>query len=179
MTELPYYDGFEPTHSTVPPLQVPQTTETSEDGDGEPRPKKQKRIRRACDFCHARSTKCRQNPQGPSCLVCLEFRQPCTYDRPEKKRGVPGKQYRPPVSIPGPDTGITESPLETLPSGEMDARLLLDLNNRAQADVNPAEQPPVVLVEESTFDRCKALAISAEKHIKDLVELYFEYVQPM
>ena len=47
------------------------------------------RVSRACDFCHARSIRCRPGEDGAaSCKTCVEYQRECTYHRPSKKRGV-------------------------------------------------------------------------------------------
>jgi len=166
MAEPSYYGEATYANQSLPPAPVPQMTSPA--GISEPRPKKQKRIRRACDFCHSRSTKCRQNPEGESCLVCLEFQQPCTYDRPEKKRGIPGKQYRPPSLTTSIQSG---GPVDKVPSnpGEIDARMLLNLTSR----------PQVVSEAQAKFEQYKSLVIENQKHVIELVGLFFEHVQPM
>jgi len=60
------------------------------------RDKKRRRITRACDYCHQRSIRC---PYGTSssCQNCLDFQQPCTYQRTARKRGGPHAS-RSPVS---------------------------------------------------------------------------------
>src|ERR1700691_1082975 len=53
----------------------------------EPTPKKQKRIAKACDFCHGRGIKCASSSTPNKCKSCLDFAVPCTYNRPSKRRG--------------------------------------------------------------------------------------------
>ena len=55
------------------------------------KPLKRRRITRACDYCHQRSVRCQQVGDGPSCRNCLDFGQPCTFNRVPKKRGAPPK----------------------------------------------------------------------------------------
>ena len=56
----------------------------------ERRTTKSRRISRACDYCHQRSIRC-INAGGSQCQKCIEFDQPCTYERAVKKRGVKPK----------------------------------------------------------------------------------------
>jgi hypothetical protein len=50
---------------------------------------KARRIPRACDFCHRRSIRCRASSTDPTkCQNCADFGEPCTNNRPAKKRGV-------------------------------------------------------------------------------------------
>ena len=51
---------------------------------------KSRRITRACDYCHKRSIRC-INSGGSQCQKCIEFDQPCTYERATKRRGVKPK----------------------------------------------------------------------------------------
>jgi len=58
-------------------------------------PPKKSRITRACDLCHRRSIKCTKPEEGSEsnqCQNCVDFRKPCTYLRPEKKRGIKAGQ---------------------------------------------------------------------------------------
>ncbi|PQE05763.1 C6 transcription factor protein [Rutstroemia sp. NJR-2017a BVV2] len=51
--------------------------------------RKARRIPRACDFCHRRSIRCRVSSTDPTkCQNCADFGEPCTNNRPAKKRGV-------------------------------------------------------------------------------------------
>ncbi|KAI1611240.1 hypothetical protein EDD37DRAFT_443571 [Exophiala viscosa] len=52
----------------------------------EQRPKS-RRITRACDYCHKRSIRCTSG-NGSRCQSCIDFDQPCTYNRAAKRRGV-------------------------------------------------------------------------------------------
>jgi len=51
---------------------------------------KSRRITRACDYCHKRSIRC-INASGSQCQNCVEFDQPCTFERAAKRRGVKPK----------------------------------------------------------------------------------------
>lgn len=52
-------------------------------------PRKVRRITRACDYCHQRSIRCRTSrDESSKCQNCSDYRQPCTYNRPLRKRGA-------------------------------------------------------------------------------------------
>lgn len=48
-------------------------------------PKKRARVSRACDSCFTRRDRC--DGVRPICKVCTTLDRPCTYNRPERKRG--------------------------------------------------------------------------------------------
>ena len=51
--------------------------------------KKQRRIARACDYCHQRSIRCLVSEGDEQrCKNCFDFDQPCTFTRAVKRRGV-------------------------------------------------------------------------------------------
>lgn len=52
------------------------------------KPRKIRRIGRACDYCHRRSIRCQPSQDRHRCQNCVDFDQACTYDRPAKKRGA-------------------------------------------------------------------------------------------
>lgn len=55
--------------------------------------KKARRALRACDFCSQRSIKCAASETDTSrCENCEDYDQPCTFDRPVKKRGAKPKR---------------------------------------------------------------------------------------
>lgn len=50
---------------------------------------------RACDYCHKRSKRCRaSNHEEVRCQNCVAFDQPCTFDRPQKRRGAAPRRRR-------------------------------------------------------------------------------------
>ena len=68
----------------------------------ERRTMKSRRITRACDYCHKRSIRC-ISTGGSQCQKCIEFDQPCTYDRAAMRRGVkpkPGARACSPAPAP-------------------------------------------------------------------------------
>lgn len=55
--------------------------------------KKLRRITRACDYCHKRSIRCRfpdesESSDASRCQNCIDFDQPCRFDRAVKRRGA-------------------------------------------------------------------------------------------
>lgn len=142
--------------------------------DGASRPKKQRRISRACDFCHRRSIRCRPNQgDGNRCQNCSDFGVDCTFNRPLKKRGTKLNSR--------PHSQSFESP-----SGEH-ANLLLQLMN---PQLNQRE-PSYGTSHESAESRLdlkfsivlsedhQALVLNNLAKIQDLVTVYFEVVYPM
>lgn len=53
---------------------------------------KKRRISRACDYCHQVSKRCRVVSGETRCQNCVAFDQPCTFDRPRKRRGAPRRK---------------------------------------------------------------------------------------
>jgi hypothetical protein len=58
-----------------------------------PKRAKQRRTTQACDFCHARGTRCRVDDSGAnrdlhSCTTCLDYGEACRWTRALKKRGT-------------------------------------------------------------------------------------------
>jgi hypothetical protein len=142
--------------------------------DGASRPKKQRRISRACDFCHRRSIRCRPTQDdGNRCQNCSDFGVDCTFIRPLKKRGTKPN--------PRPQSQNYDSP-----SGEH-ANLLLHLTN---PQINQRE-PSYGTSHEGAESRLKvkfsidlsedhqALVLNNLAKIQDLVTVYFEVVYPM
>jgi hypothetical protein len=133
-------------HITFPPQ--PQLLERG----GVSKPKKLRRISRACDFCHNRSIRCQPSKvegDASKCQNCIDFAVRCTYDRPAKKRGVKSGRSS--------ENGGSRD-------GESDARMLLELTNGTKSSI-----PGVWKGEMEGYG----------KEITDLVEVYFEIVYPM
>jgi hypothetical protein len=209
MADSPYYNASPYSHP-LPPQQQSQPSQNqtpSLPSNDYPQAAKKKRISRACDFCHDRSTKCRQNPEGGSCLVCLEFQQPCTYNRPEKKRGIPRKTYRPP-DVVGNGNGngdemmgvmrdnegggderqrstgaVTNGTTHPAPIGlsknGQSSEMSLDLLERAQNHDPPSNGNMNGISQPSATQRAIEMITNNEKRFNDLIELYFGHVQPL
>ncbi|KAJ7696002.1 fungal-specific transcription factor domain-containing protein [Mycena rosella] len=50
-------------------------------------PSKARKLPRSCDFCRHRKIRCDGHNRPDGCFNCLAFGSPCTYIRPNKKRG--------------------------------------------------------------------------------------------
>jgi hypothetical protein len=133
------------------------------------KPKKQRRISRACDFCHRRSIRCRPSAENDNrCQNCSDFGADCTFNRPFKRRGNqphPSSHGLAPVhasllSQPaGQHFDQCEQPYDaTHKSAEtiMELRFSFDLREDHQA-----------------------LILNNVAKIQDLITVYFESVYPM
>jgi hypothetical protein len=128
------------------------------------RPKKMRRISRACDFCHKRSTRCKPSEEDPTrCQNCSDFAISCTYNRPAKKRGIKSGNSKQPGGSGGSSV-----------DGEQDARMLLELTNGVHGNGTFN-----VVDKFSIPDRWKTIVLANEGVIRDLMEVYFEVVYPM
>lgn len=127
-------------------------------------PFKSRRITQACDYCHRRSKRCKpsEDPNENRCQNCVDFRQPCTYDRPVKRRGV--KTNKEPtgtekravdINTPTAQPGIQNESVTTQP-------VLAASFQRSSDDV-----------------QWQAPQIARQAIIMDLVEIYFEVIYPM
>lgn len=136
-------------------------------------PRKARRISRACDYCHHRSIRCRASSEGEGgrCQNCVDFEQPCTYDRPVKRRGAKVRlrsgsattngdsRHAPPSSV-GSWGSINTAP-QTQMTSPVEAQLSLDhRNGNGSAE-------------------WRAPSIASQAIIMDLVEIYFEVIYPM
>lgn len=145
---------------------------TSED-DKPPPSRKARRISRACDYCHHRSIRCRASPEGEGgrCHNCVDFEQPCTYDRPVKRRGAKVRvrsgstnanngDYPPPPSSTGSwgSVGIATN-----------GSLLSPVETRSNLNHFNGQGPT----------EWRAPSIASQAVIMDLVEIYFEIIYPL
>jgi hypothetical protein len=128
------------------------------------KPRKLRRISRACDFCHKRSIRCKPSSEDASrCQNCLDFGVSCTYNRPVKKRGIKSGSGK---SSSDNGSGARD--------GESDARMLLELTNGIYGNRNFNVVDKFLIPE-----RWKTMVVTYEAKIRDLVEVYFEIVYPM
>lgn len=132
--------------------------------DPAPRPRKLRRITRACDYCHKRSIKCQPSEENEkTCQNCVDFAVPCTYERPAKKRGTKSSEEKMALRI-----GDFSSNDE-----KRDAQMLLELTNGGQLAGSlggPAKAIP---------EKWKVMMEANEAKIRGLVDVYFEVVYPM
>jgi hypothetical protein len=128
------------------------------------KPRKVRRITRACDYCHKRSIKCRASEiSGDTrCQNCFEFAQPCTYDRPVRRRGA---KRRSPSSEPN---GHQEQGTESAAFEGRNAGQQAGFTVYGHAYVSKSKGP-----------EWRAPELASQATIMDLVEIYFEIVYPM
>jgi hypothetical protein len=140
-----------------PPLQ-------NTSSDSQSRPRKLRRISRACDFCHKRSIRCKPSQEDATrCQNCLDFGVSCTYNRPAKKRGIKSGNSKQPGQN-GADS-VDE---------EQDARMLLELTNGVHGNGTFN-----VVDKFSIPEKWKTIVLANEAKIRDLTEVYFKVVYPM
>ena len=124
------------------------------------RPKKLRRISRACDYCNKRSIRCRPSENPNTCQNCADFENPCTYDRPAKKRG--GQRNRDRQSQSAPYTDGISTPQGTLKTV---------IESHGSEGVSSFSFP----VDREIQD----VVLSDPSVIIELIEIYFEVVYPM
>jgi hypothetical protein len=135
-----------------------------------PKPKKLRRVSRACDFCHRRSIRCESSQEAQRCQNCVDFDVDCTFLRPANKRGIKGHR---------------RSPIEEESSSDEHANLLRELTNshlnhrRGNSwEENGRSRPNLpISIDLATEHRDMVLA-NLDK-IQDPVSVYFEVVYPM
>lgn len=126
------------------------------------RPRKLRRITRACDYCHKRSIRCRPSIEDRnSCQNCIDFAVACTYDRPAKKRGTKS----------GHEKTRQEGPCSLDES--RDAQMLLELTNGIPGQVSFSG------IEIGIIEKWRAMMEPNEAKIRGLVDVFFEVVYPM
>ena len=134
-------------------------------------PTKTRRIARACDDCHRRSIRCRASQRDPrKCQNCYDFAQPCTYERPVKRRGARPKEN---AQVSASDSG-EKLPVEhawqqqnapcSIPSSQSPVGTF-NVNTQVQVPASSA--------------RWMAKPIASQATVIDLVEAYIETVYPM
>jgi hypothetical protein len=129
-----------------------------------PRPRKLRRITRACDYCHKRSIRCQPDEGGQAaCQNCVDFRVPCTYDRPAKKRGTKSGQEK--LALQQEAEGSYDE--------KRDAQMLLELTNGIQTDGSVAAHDKAIP------EKWRVMMEANEAKIRGLVDVYFEVVYPM
>jgi hypothetical protein len=145
-----------------PPNTAPTTT----------KPRKLRRISRACDFCHRRSIRCKPSGEDSRCQNCVDFDVECTFHRPAKKRGIKSHQ---------------EQSVDADSSSGEHANLLLELTN-GHVNANNKRAVPSGSDVGRRLDSPIKFALAAEHvdmvlgnldKIQDLVSVYFEVVYPM
>lgn len=132
-----------------------------------PRPRKLRRITRACDYCHKRSIRCQPSDEEgqAACQNCVDFAVPCTYDRPAKKRGTKSGQEKLALQKDGEASNSYDE--------KRDAQMLLELTNGIQADGS------LVMFDKAIPEKWRVMMEANEAQIRGLVDVYFEVIYPM
>ncbi|KAL6893040.1 fungal-specific transcription factor domain-containing protein [Trichoderma longibrachiatum] len=135
-----------------------------------PRPK-QRRISRACDYCHRRSIRCRPAEDGTGCQNCRDFAQTCTYHRKPRRRGVPARGSGGAAANRDAVEGVLDAKSSRSPSlGGGDLRIIPEIQHPGPyANASP----------QSSVAAWRAPYIVSQATVVDLVELYFEMVYPI
>lgn len=135
------------------------------------RPRKLRRVTRACDFCHRRSTRCKQSQDDSRCQNCLDFDIACTFERPARKRGSKRQ-------------GQAQVDEDGSPSGEH-ANLLLQMMNsqvhddEAYSHDERNKRTAEALITFPLATEYRDMVLDNPDIIEDLVSVYFEVVYPM
>lgn len=128
------------------------------------------------DFCNRRSIKCsRGNDPLGRCQNCTDFEVPCTFDRAAKRRGVKAKTAEDVDQVRLQSNEIY---------GDFDPSLTAPENHSLQShdpcNLNDMWFTVVGENQSSALQNpWKAFAISSDRIIKTLVQIYFEIVYPM
>ena len=146
------------------------------------------------DFCNRRSIKCSRSddPLG-RCQNCSDFDVPCTFDRPAKRRGVKvgtrANARDSPAAKPVVDhisTGRHAAAARLSVSSTSRSSQLADLTPRPSLTGDPWtffntgwSTPEGYDDDGALRNSWKAFAISCDRQIRNLVEVYFEIVYPM
>ncbi|KAJ6012675.1 hypothetical protein N7522_003030 [Penicillium canescens] len=160
-------------------------------------PRKAQRVSKACDFCNRRSIKCGKS-EDPlrRCQNCSDFDIPCTFDRPAKRRGVkagtraltrdaqfvttPVSEHFTPVAASAPTTRTTlGSPPSMSPSYPGSAHTQV-LDGDPWSAFNTSGVATEGYDDDVALrDSWSTFAISTNRQIQDLVQVYFEIVYPI
>jgi hypothetical protein len=140
-------------------------------------PRKVRRISRACDYCHHRSIRCKASSEGDGsrCQNCVDFEQPCTYDRPIKRRGAKVRVRSTSAATVNTDrNGINHVPASASSSWG-------SANGAAQISLTSpmSSRPDMDRLNRNILAEWRAPYIASQAVIMDLVEIYFEVVYPM
>ncbi|KAJ5760176.1 hypothetical protein N7520_007332 [Penicillium odoratum] len=154
------------------------------------RPRKLQRVSMACDFCNRRSIKCSQSEDALGrCRNCVDFDVPCTFDRPAKRRGVKAGSRasgRDPQYVRASVTHTIPTTAETVSGG----RTTRSSNSRSPYHTSISGDPGSAFnhgwsaAEGDDDDGVphnpwKAFAISCDRQIRNLVQVYLEIVYPI
>ncbi|GFP54652.1 hypothetical protein ACSS6W_002485 [Trichoderma asperelloides] len=132
---------------------------------------KQRRISRACDYCHRRSIRCRPSEDGSGCQNCRDFAQTCTYHRTPRRRGVPARGSGGASANRSSAEGLPDVKLSRSPS-QGDLHIIPEVQHAslgAGSDASPG----------LSSTAWRAPYIVSQATVVDLVDLYFEIVYPI
>lgn len=137
-------------------------------------PRKVRRISRACDYCHHRSIRCKPSGKdGESrCQNCVDFEQPCTFDRPVKRRGK-GR------SAASEATGHTARSASKSQADDDDSRIEPRSSAVAPSPASNGTRSSLLPSTLGAEVNWRAPPVASQAVIMDLVEIYFEVVYPM
>lgn len=136
-------------------------------------PRKARRITRACDYCHRRSIRCRASSEGDGsrCQNCVDFDQPCTYNRPAKRRGAKARWRSESVfTVNGSYHALCNPVSASVGSVSYSTRSSLTY---------PLERLTLDYESGTTSGQWRAPHVASQAVIMDLVEIYFEVISPM
>lgn len=144
---------------------------------------KQRRISRACDYCHGRSIRCRPFSDAANCENCERFGQSCTYDREAKKRGAPSRRRISRQSHVGDkarQTSRSVARIDDTESLDLPLDRAIDLPGPSNSQFLPSAAIGQCYARSNGADSLwRAPQIASQATVMDLTELYFEIVYPM
>lgn len=137
-------------------------------------PRKARRISRACDYCHHRSIRCRPSPEGEGgrCQNCVDFEQPCTYDRPVKRRGAK-------VRLRSASATTRDGTQHAPPSSTGSWGSITANNAQVTSPVDPKPLLNQLNINGNGSNEWRAPLVASQAVVMDLVEIYFEVIYPM
>lgn len=146
----------------------------------DPQLRKLRRVSRACDFCHDRSSRCQQSSEDMSrCRRCIDFDLQCTYARPVQKRGLKSKRR----SGPSATTHLTLGSPDLADDEEQVLREARPHNNPESASFQPYDGVRSAVESDSpahsASSHWRAESMPDQETIGALVEIYFDIVYPM
>ncbi|KFY39550.1 hypothetical protein V495_05891 [Pseudogymnoascus sp. VKM F-4514 (FW-929)] len=137
------------------------------------RPRKLRRVTRACDFCHRRSTRCKQSQESQDdsrCQNCLDFDIACTFERPARKRGSK-RQRQAQIDEDGSSSGEHANLLLQMMNSHVDDG---EAHSYGKGNRGTVEMFTFPLATEY-----RDMVLDNPDIIQDLVSVYFEVVYPI
>lgn len=141
-------------------------------GSERSKPRKARRISRACDFCHRRSIRCRISQEdGSRCQNCVDFEQGCTFDRPSRRRGVKSGQSAAPTRTldAARDSSLPLEEIRAYELGRGGPNSYLPLSGFKDNGESPT----------SSRSPWQAHVVANQSIIMNLVDVYFDVIFPM